>query len=93
MNSPEFINTVDLGTPSGDGKVYYRCVVDLLNSEVFLAINASCDAAVDKWLCDQFKVEHYLLRNRFRHFFLGSFEAPDGVTFERLPKKYHKYLP
>lgn len=89
----EFLNAIDLGKPASAGKTYYSAGVDLINAETFLVKNTGCSANIDKWLCEQFSIEHYLLRNRYRHFHLGEFESDQTVKFDRVPKKYQKYLP
>ena len=80
---------VDLKNMSSDGKEYYTIILDLKTNEKFMVKNASCTAAIDDYLSQEYKLSRFDVDKRFKQFFNGN--NPE-VDLNNIYKKYHSYF-
>ena len=72
---------------SEDGKNYYYLALNLETKESVLIENASCSASAESMAMNHFHLNNNIFTTQLKIFFLG-----DSINFNRVPKKYQKFL-
>ena len=80
---------VDLKNMSSNGKEYYTIILDLKTNEKFMVKNASCTAAIEEYLSQEYKLFRCDVYRRFKQFFNG--DNPE-IDLNNIYKKYHSYF-